>query len=144
MLSLVSLVCIVLRKLANLVPPYALKLAVDVFMLNTATGRVQVPAGAVLLYASAKVAAGCFNVFQDFCYAKVGSSATARFSEAMFAHLQHLSLSYHLQRRTGEVTKVMDRGITSVETITNAVIFTLFPTYVCPFILHQLLVLLGL
>lgn len=130
-LALVALLCVIIQKFTSLLPPYAYKLAVDALANNLLGGPPVVPYNALILYIVAKMLANFFHVIEDYCYAKVAAGCTRRFSVAIFGHLQKLSLAFHLHRKTGEVTRIMDRGASSIDIIANTVIFTLLPTYVC-------------
>lgn len=130
LVAICSVICVIIRKGAALLPPYAYKLAVDALTSNLLPGSqgIVVPYAAVGLYISGRLVANFFGGIQDYTYAVVAAGCTRRFAVAMFAHLQNLSLNFHLSRKTGEMTRIMDRGTTSIETMVNTVVFTLFPT----------------
>lgn len=136
-----SLVMVVLSKLAALLQPYAYKLAVDDLAIMAEDGKYHVPYGAVALYVFAQVFAHALNCAQNYSYSLVSADCTKRFGVAMFRKLQNLSLAFHLQRRTGEVTRIMDRGINSIDIVVNTVIFTIIPTYVSRIPFPRILIL---
>lgn len=86
------------------------------------------PYAAIALFIGGKIAAQLFGGLRDYTYGVVAATCTRRFSVAVFTHMQNLSLAFHLQRKTGEVLKIMDRGVNSIDTVVNTVVFTLFPT----------------
>lgn len=130
LVAISSVLCVIARKGIALVPAYAYKLAVDALTQNLLPGTegIVVPYFAVLLYIGARLASNLFGGVQDYTYAIVAAGCTKRFACAMFSHLQRLSLAFHLQRKTGEITRIMDRGSSSIETMVSTVVFTLFPT----------------
>lgn len=130
LLACFSLLMVFSRKAVTLVRPYGYKLAVDAFANNLVMGTTTVPYIPVIMFVVAGLASNLFNCLRNMSYSVVSSDATKRFGVDMFDHLQCLSLAFHLQRKTGEVTKVMDRGIQSIDSISNTVLFTLLPTYV--------------
>lgn len=129
LIAAASVLCVLAKQGASLVTPFAYKLAVDTLTQNLLPGAaLTVPYLAIALYIGASIASTLFGGMQGYTYSIVAATCTRRFSVAMFTHLQNLSLAFHLSRRTGEVTRIMDRGSSSIETVVNTVIFTLFPT----------------
>lgn len=128
LVALISLFCVFAEKVAVLLPPYALKLAVDTLSTNVAEGTTNIPLKALILYIIARLISRLLDVARSYCYSLVSTDSTRRFSVDLFRHLQNLSLSFHLQRKTGEITRVMDRGIGSIDSFTNIILFTLLPT----------------
>lgn len=137
-----ALLCVVTRKLVALVPPYAFKLAID-SLSESSSSRQTVPLRAIAIYLLSRLLTNILNLVQDFCYLHVSVDATSRFSIDMFNHLQNLSLAFHLQRKTGEITRVMDRGMSSIETLTNTIVFTLLPTFLEALLVTSIFVRLG-
>lgn len=141
--AIASLFCIVLSKLCNLVPPFALKWAVDALAAN-ATKPVEkavAPLFALLVYFLGRVGNGLFGALRSITYSMVSMESTRRFSVDIFRHLQNLDISYHMTRKTGEINRIMDRGADSIDTLMSTFLFTLAPTYVhfplrCCAILH--------
>lgn len=65
---------------------------------------------------------------QDLAQRTVALDAERRFAVESFAHLHHLSLSYHLEKHIGEITRIMNRGSDSVSTIISSFLFYVAPT----------------
>ncbi|KAJ2716790.1 ATP-binding cassette-type vacuolar membrane transporter Hmt1 [Coemansia spiralis] len=85
----------------------------------------------VLLYAvlqSLQGSVGILSTLQGFVWIPVGQATTRRISVAMFDHLHQLSLRFHVGRKTGEILRVQDRGVTSVVSLLRSVIFNVIPT----------------
>lgn len=127
--AVVTLVMIMLSKLLALVPPYAYKLAVDAFANNLLGGPPIIPYAAVFLYVGARLLADLTSALQSYCFNLVTSDCTNTFAIDIFAHLQRLSLAFHLQRKTGEVTRIVDRGTRSIQVLMSTLLTTLFPVY---------------
>lgn len=141
-LAVLALISVAMRKLVALVPPYAFKLAID-SLSDPTIPRQTVPLRAISIYIFSRFLANLLNLIQDFCYLRVSVDAIKRFSVHMFNHLQNLSLAFHLQRKTGEITRVMDRGISSIETLTSTIIFTLLPTVLEAVLVTSIFIHLG-
>lgn len=127
--AVVTVILIFLSKLLALVPPYAYKLAVDAFANNLLQGPTVIPYAAVFLYVGARLLADLTGAIQSYCFNLVSSDCTKNFAIDIFAHLQRLSLAFHLQRKTGEVTRIVDRGTRSIQVLMNTVLSTLLPVY---------------
>ena len=66
-----------------------------------------------------------FNNLRDALFAKVGQHAVRKLAYKTFVHMHELSLRYHLQRRTGGLSRVIERGVNGIETIVR---FTILNT----------------
>ncbi len=130
--ALLSLCCIIISKLCNLLPPFALKWAVDTLASNASrpADKAVVPLLAVFVFFMGRTLGTLFNTLRSITYAVVSTENTKQFSVNLFRHLQNLDLAYHMQRKTGEVNRIMDRGADSIDTLMNTFLFTLAPTYV--------------
>ena len=100
----------------QLVLPYLLKWAVDA--MNMSGPRLmQFAMLMVLGYAAGRFAGVAFDNLRNIVFERVGQDATRALAENVFARLHRLSLRFHLARRTGEVTKVIERGTKSIDTM---------------------------
>lgn len=73
---------------------------------------------------------GLFNNLRSFLWIRVQQYTTREIEVDLFRHLHNLSLRWHLQRKTGEVLRVMDRGTDSINNLLNYIIFSITPTIV--------------
>ncbi|RHZ69556.1 hypothetical protein Glove_283g145 [Diversispora epigaea] len=73
---------------------------------------------------------GLVNTVQNLLWIPVGQFTTREVSVKMFEHLLNLSLRFHLNRKTGEILRVQDRGVSSIVSILSSVIFNIIPTLV--------------
>lgn len=71
---------------------------------------------------------GLFNNLRTFLWIRVQQYTTREIEIELFRHLHQLSLRWHLQRKTGEVLRVMDRGTDSINNLLNYIVFSIAPT----------------
>ena len=86
--------------------------------------------GLVLAYAGARFAGVLFDNLRNVVFERVGQDATRELAITTFTHLHALSLRFHLARRTGEVTKVIERGTKSIDTMLYFLLFNIAPTVI--------------
>ena len=79
-------------------------------------------------YAASRFAATLFDNLRNVLFERVGQDATRRLAAGVFRHLHRLSLRFHLERRTGAVTKVVERGTKSIDTMLYFLLFNIAPT----------------
>jgi ATP-binding cassette subfamily B protein len=106
---------------------YTLKYAVD----RMATGDRGVGMLVMLLvlaYAASRFSTTLFDNLRNAVFERVGQDATRRLAADVFRHLHGLSLRFHLERRTGAVTKVVERGTKSIDTMLYFLLFNIAPT----------------
>jgi len=125
------IICAVLFILAStatqLTLPYFLKWAVDAMGLTTP----KVMTGALLFviaYSLGRFAGVAFDNLRNIVFEKVGQEGTRQLAEHVFGRLHKLSLRFHLARRTGEVTKTIERGTKSIDTMLYFMLFNIAPT----------------
>jgi ATP-binding cassette, subfamily B, heavy metal transporter len=107
--------------------PFALQGAVDAM----AGGDRSLATLAMLLvlgYAAARFGTTLFDNLRNTVFESVGQEATRRLASQVFRHLHRLSLRFHLERRTGAVTKVVERGTKSIDTMLYFILFNIAPT----------------
>lgn len=86
--------------------------------------------GLVTAYAGARFAGVLFDNMRNVVFERVGQDATRDLAVNVFAHLHALSLRFHLARHTGEVTKVIERGTKSIDTMLYFLLFNIAPTII--------------
>ena len=82
----------------------------------------------LLAYGFGRFVGVAFDNLRNIVFERVGQDATRALAEHVFARLHQLSLRFHLARRTGEVTKVIDRGTKSIDTMLYFMLFNIAPT----------------
>jgi ATP-binding cassette subfamily B protein len=112
---------------AQLVLPYLLKWAIDA-MGMAGPRLLQFAMLYVLAYAAGRFFGTFFDNLRNIVFERVGQDATRALAENVFAQLHRLSLRFHLARRTGEVTKVIERGTKSIDTMLYFMLFNIAPT----------------
>ncbi|KAJ2875493.1 ATP-binding cassette-type vacuolar membrane transporter Hmt1 [Coemansia aciculifera] len=119
-------------RLVNVLVPLQFKIVVD--GLSPKDGSpVKFEWVHVILYAilsSLQGSVGMLSTAQSFMWIPVGQYTTKRISVAMFEHLHKLSLRFHVGRKTGEILRVQDRGVTSVVSLLSSILFNIIPTLV--------------
>jgi len=124
----ISAVLLVLAgKAVTLLGPYALKLAVDRMSAHAAFAVV---AGLVLAYTGARFGGVLFDNLRNAIFEKVGQDAARRLAAKVFRHVHDLSLRFHLERRTGSLTKIVERGTKSIDMMLYFLLFNIAPTVI--------------
>jgi ATP-binding cassette, subfamily B, heavy metal transporter len=124
-----AVLLILLSSAVQLALPYSLKWAVD-GMAITGPKPVQLVMLFVIAYAAGRFLGVAFDNLRNIVFERVGQDATRKLSENVFAQLHRLSLRFHLARRTGEVTKVIERGTKSIDTMLYFMLFNIAPTVI--------------
>ena len=106
--------------------PFALQGAID--GMGVATTPVSLVVLLILGYAAARFGSTLFDNLRNTVFERVGQEATRRLAARVFRHLHQLSLRFHLERRTGAVTKVVERGTKSIDTMLYFLLFNIAPT----------------
>jgi ATP-binding cassette, subfamily B, heavy metal transporter len=123
----VALAFLLTAKLVNIAVPFAYKAVVDGL---SAAGEVALalPLAALLAYGGARLGAAFFAEARDAIFARVQQHAGRQIALSVFRHLFRLSLRYHLERRTGELSRAIDRGVQAVTFMLSMMLFNIFPT----------------
>lgn len=111
--------------------PFALQGAIDTMARNSGAGArdaLWFVLALVIGYAAARFSGTLFDNLRNVVFERVGQDATRRLAAAVFRHLHALSLRFHLERRTGAVTKVVERGTKSIDTMLYFLLFNIAPT----------------
>jgi ATP-binding cassette, subfamily B, heavy metal transporter len=114
-------------KLINVTIPFAYKAVVD-GLAEPPDALVTLPLAALLAYGGARLAAAFFSEARDAIFAKVSQRAGRQISLSVFRHLFQQSLRYHLDRRTGELSRAIDRGVQATTFMLGMVLFNILPT----------------
>ena len=118
---------LVAAKLVNIMVPFFLK---DVVDQVSSPSLALVPLAALIAYGAARLGAAVFGELQDAVFAKVGERAGRRIALKVYEHLFQLSLAYHLQRRTGELSRAIERGVKSMSFLLTTALFSMAPVLV--------------
>jgi ATP-binding cassette subfamily B protein len=107
--------------------PYFLKWGIDSMSIKGHAAYI-LALGWVVAYAAGRFGTVVFDNLRNIVFERVGQDATRALAEDVFARLHRLSMRFHLARRTGEVTKVIDRGTKSIDTMLYFLLFNILPT----------------
>ena len=123
----IALGLLVLAKGTNVVVPIFYKYAVDA--LTAETGAVvAVPVGLLVAYGLTRVMAQAFGEVRDAVFAKVAQRSIRLAGLSAFRHLHRLSLRFHLDRKTGGVSRAIERGTKGIEFVLAFMVFNILPT----------------
>ena len=127
-----AVVFVVLAKVVVLMLPFAYAGAVDAMSGQGDNGRgdqaLWVALALIIAYAAGRFATVLFDNVRNMIFERVGQDAVRSLTEDVFARLHRLSLRFHLSRRTGEVTKVVERGTKSINSMIYFLLFNVLPT----------------
>lgn len=118
---------VLVSKLVQLSMGFLYGAAIDKMAPGMEAG-VALAIGLVIAYAGARFAGVLFDNMRNVVFERVGQEATRDLAVNVFAHLHALSLRFHLARHTGEVTKVIERGTKSIDTMLYFLLFNIAPT----------------
>ena len=134
-----SVVLLLLAKVATLAVPFTFKWAIDALTgANTAPVQasnwtfwlIASPLIMTLSYGGLRVLMAVLTQWRDGIFARVAMHAVRKLAFLTFVHMHELSLRFHLERKTGGLTRVLERGRTAIEVIVRMVILQLVPTIV--------------
>ena len=123
----VALLLVLAAKCIVLIMPFAYKGAIDRMSTGTREG-VTIAVALVVAYAGARFAGVLFDNIRNAIFERVGQTAARTLSQDVFIHIHKLSLRYHLERRTGALTRIVERGTKSIDTMLYFILFNIFPT----------------
>jgi ABC-type transport system involved in Fe-S cluster assembly fused permease/ATPase subunit len=123
----VAFTLLVAAKLITVQVPFFFKAVVD--RLSAPEGALlALPIAALLAYGLARLTAAGFGELRDGIFAKVAERAARRVSLKVCEHLFDLALRYHLERRTGELARVTERGVQAIRFLLGVILFNVGPT----------------
>ncbi len=134
-----SMVLLLLAKLTTLSVPFTFKWAIDALTghdtapvqpSNWLMWLIASPLIMTASYGAVRVIMAILTQWRDGIFAKVAMHAVRKLAYLTFVHMHELSLRFHLERKTGGLTRVLERGRTGIETIVRMVILQLVPTIV--------------
>lgn len=127
--ALFALACLIMSKLANVSVPLVLKEIIDRFDGKEAQLLV-LPIGLLVAYGVFRLLSSLFNELRDTVFARVRYHAMRQLSKRVMRHLHKLSLRFHLERKTGAISRDLERGTRSVGTLMNFLVFSTVPIFV--------------
>lgn len=124
---MLAMAFLITAKLANVGLPLALKQIID--SLDSSINPIAIlPLALLLAYGALRLANSLFNELRDAIFAKVTQRAVRRIALKVFRHLHTLALRFHLERKTGGVSRDIERGTRGISFLLNFMIFNILPT----------------
>ena len=123
-----AVLLVLLGKAITLAMPFAYKAVVDAMSGPAAAWTAA--AMLVFAYAAARFGGVLADNLRNALFEKVGQSAARRLSARVFRHVHSLSLRFHLERRTGSLTKIVERGTKSIDMMLYFLLFNIAPTLI--------------
>jgi ATP-binding cassette subfamily B protein len=120
---------VLVAKVIVLTVPFAYARAIDA-MATRSNEAMLAAMGLVLAYAAGRFATTFFDQTRNMVFNRVGQDAVRDLAEDVFERLHRLSLRFHLSRRTGELTRVIERGTKSISSMLYFLLFNILPTSV--------------
>lgn len=125
----IAIMLVIAAKATILSLPFAYRAAVD--SMTTVSNEAFMAAMAmVLAYGLGRFASVGFDNLRNIVFERVGQDATRQFAEDVFHRLHRLSLRFHLSRRTGEITKTIERGTKTIDSMLYFMLFNIAPTII--------------
>jgi ATP-binding cassette subfamily B protein len=135
-----ALACLVLAKLASVTMPFILKHIVDdldtgatsssPFILDfLSSSTLLIPLALLVAYGLVRFGNVLFGELRDTLFGRVTERAMRRVGLKVFEHLHALDLDYHLNRRTGGLSRDIERGTTGISFLLRFMVFNIVPTF---------------
>jgi ATP-binding cassette subfamily B protein len=127
----ISVICLVLAKAANVLVPIAYARAVDALAPKEGVGAMlAIPVALIIGYGLLRVMSSALAELRNAVFAKVQARAARRVALRVFEHLHALSLRFHMDRATGGLSRVIERGTRGITIALNFLLFNIIPTIV--------------
>ncbi len=132
---ILALLVLILAKVLTVLVPYTYKWATDAIVgNNTLPIAIQssliTPIFLIISYGVGRILVVAFNQLRDALFAKVGQNAVRQIARESFQHLHNLSLRFHLERRTGGLNRLVERGVKGIENIIRFAVLNTIPTII--------------
>ena len=124
---LLAMVFLIGAKAATVYVPFLYKEAVDL-LSGTASPVIALPIGLLLAYGLVRLLMVAFAQLRDAVFAKVAQRAIRTVALKTFEHLHRLSLRFHIDRQTGGLSRVIERGVKGIEFLLSFMLFNIIPT----------------
>jgi ATP-binding cassette, subfamily B, heavy metal transporter len=125
-----AMLLLILGKLVSVTTPYLYKVAVDALTARSVDAGTLVAIGAVGLtvaYGMARLLSVSFNELRDVVFVRVGQRALRALALETFTHIHRLSMRYHIIRKTGGLSRIIERGVKGVDFLLRFMLFSIGP-----------------
>lgn len=127
---LIAMVFLVAAKVAIVYVPILFKDAVDALTVSPENLAVAVPIAVLVAYGLARLLSVAFGELRDAVFAKVAHRAIRTVALQVFRHVHALALRFHLDRRTGGLSRAIERGTKGIEFLLSFMLFNIIPTLI--------------
>jgi len=130
----IAVLFLIVAKLASVGLPFILKRIVDQLngldaSLSNTTVAITVPLALLVAYGLVRFSNVLFGELRDTVFGRVTEGAMRRIGGQVFQHLHSLDLAYHLDRRTGGLSRDIERGVTGISFLMRFMVFNIVPTF---------------
>ena len=125
-----AIVCLVLSKAASVSGPFLLKSIVDGLAQDGANNLILVPVALVIAYGFARFSMIILGEIRDTVFGRVTERAMTEIGLKVFKHVHKLDLDFHLNRRTGGLSRDIERGINGISFLMRFFVFNIAPTLI--------------
>jgi ATP-binding cassette subfamily B protein len=122
--------CLILTKVASVYLPFLLKDIVDGLSQANSKDVILTILGIVAAYGCVRFANVMFGEIRDTLFGRVTERAVRRIALNVFKHLHNLDLDFHLNRRTGGLSRDIERGTTGIAFVMRFMVFNIVPTFI--------------
>lgn len=125
-----ALVMLILAKIIAVLTPFLYKQAVDILAkdsTNPVTFLLLGAVGLTVAYGVARLGSVLFNELRDVIFVRVGQRALRHLAIGTFRHIHALSMRYHITRKTGALSRVIERGVKGVDFLLRFMLFSIGP-----------------
>lgn len=126
-----ALCLLVVSKIVSVFTPYLYKKAVDALTnhasLDPATPLLMGAVALTVVYGLARMGTVFFGEMRDWVFVRVGQRALRKLAFETFTHIHRLSLRYHITRKTGGLSRVIERGVKGVDFLLRFMLFSIIP-----------------
>ena len=139
---ILALSCLLAAKLASISMPFVLKYLVDDLdaqLSDTSLAFVILPTGLLLAYGFIRLSNVLLGEIRDTLFGRVTERAMRRIGLKVFDHLHALDLSFHLERRTGGLSRDIERGTSGISFLMRFLVFNIAPTFIELFLVMGIL-----
>jgi ABC-type transport system involved in Fe-S cluster assembly fused permease/ATPase subunit len=127
----IALALLVLARAVSIITPWFYKLAVDALSHETGTDPgwmlIYGAVGLTVAYGMSRLGAVIFGELRDAVFVRVGQRALRRLALETFTHIHELSLRYHITRKTGGLSRIIERGVKGVDFLLRFMLFSIGP-----------------
>ncbi|OUR67757.1 metal ABC transporter permease [Bermanella sp. 47_1433_sub80_T6] len=137
-----ALFCLLAAKLASISMPFVLKFVVDDLdtqQADSSLSLIAVPVGLLLAYGFIRLSNVLLGEIRDTLFGRVTERAMRRVGLKVFEHLHALDLAFHLERRTGGLSRDIERGTNGISFLMRFLIFNIVPTFLELFLVMAIL-----